>query len=378
MIYVNTPELLREATDMLAPHEWVALDTEADSLHHFEEKLSLVQLSVPGSDFVIDPLAKVDLEPLVAVLRQKSVIVHGADFDIKIINKNYPFIPVRVFDTLIAASLLGYPKQGLADLALRHCGVSLCKKAQKADWSKRPLSEPLLEYAANDTHYLTVIKNAMEAELIGRERLGWHTELCQRLLDNIRCPKKNIKDPADGERSWQIAGSRKLSGRGLTILRQLWLWRADEAKLKDRPFFKVLGADYMLDLAEWAQKHPGQDVERWASAPRHLRGVYRSTINEVLAKAQAMPEAVYEHKKPARPRRQWSAVQHQRYAALKEARQKLAHTIGIAPNVIATNSILDIIATEGPRDIEALRALGCLMNWQIEVAGETLLKEIVP
>ena len=160
----------------------MAVDTEADSLHHYIEKLCLVQVSVPEEDMVIDPLVSLDLKPLVELLNRKSLILHGADFDIRILKRFYAFEPREIFDTMIAAQLLGYEKQGLADLAEKHCGVVLSKSAQKADWSVRPLNEKLLLYAANDTHYLLPLRAKLQEELEALGRDGWHRQSCAKLL----------------------------------------------------------------------------------------------------------------------------------------------------------------------------------------------------
>jgi ribonuclease D len=172
--YITDPESLEFACKKISASPWTAVDTEADSLHHYIEKLCLVQVSIVDEDYVIDPLTALELGPLVRILEKKELLLHGSDFDLRILKRFYQFSPPTVFDTMVAAQLLGYEKQGFADLADRHCEVKLSKKAQRADWAERPLSEELLTYAANDTHYLKLIADKMKQELKDAGRLEWH------------------------------------------------------------------------------------------------------------------------------------------------------------------------------------------------------------
>ena len=247
MNYLSTPEEILEAARSVARSPWAAVDTEADSLHHYVEKLCLLQITTPDGDLVVDPLAGADLQPLVSALAGKPLTLHGADFDIRLLKRFYSFEPRMIFDTLLAAQLLGYDKQGLADLAKKHCGVVLPKAGQKADWSRRPLEEDLLVYAANDTHHLPLIRSRMEEELAALGRTSWQTQSCARLLKSLQETRPDRKDP---DAAWQIKGSRALRGRALTLLRELWLWREEEAKRRDRPSFKVLNSEYLVQLAQ--------------------------------------------------------------------------------------------------------------------------------
>ena len=349
------------------------MDTEADSLHHYIEKLCLVQISVPGQDFIIDPLAAFDLRPLMLILEKKPLIFHGADFDMRILKKSFNFNPVSIFDTMIAAQLLGYEKMGLADLAYRHCGVVLPKGAQKADWSQRPLDGDLLVYAAGDTHYLRFITDKMTEELEDKGRTAWHRQACEKLVRTIQSSKEGKADP-DAE--WQIKGSKILKGASLTILREIWYWREAEARKKDRPPFKVLNADIMIDISVWAAENSSTDVAMMPKAPRPLRNEYRDSLNEAILKAKASPPAIFKRRSESLKPKFWSEESKLKLGLLKTERDRLGKELSLQSSLLATNAILETLALELPKNIESLESLACMMPWQIEVAGPSFLKII--
>lgn len=379
MRYVDNPAALNQATLAIQAAAWAALDTEADSLHHYIEKLCLTQISVPEEDFVIDPLALPDLKPLMQVLEKKPLLLHGADFDLRLLKKTYGFEPAEIFDTMIAAQLLGYDKRGLADLAHRHCGVVLSKGAQKADWSERPLNETLLAYAANDTHFLPMIVERMTEELKSLGRLEWHQQTCQKLLRSIQAAKE---EKADSETIWQIKGSKELKGVALTILRELWRWREEQARRKDRPSFKVLNSETLTDISRWAGENDPADVAlmpnlpagRQGRLPHTLRGQYRDSLNEVIQKARTLPQAVFTRKSGGQKPKSWSEESKQKFVLLKEERDKLGKELAIQPSLLATNATLERLAVELPKNAETLERLDCLMPWQLEVVGPRFLK----
>ncbi|MCA1658536.1 MAG: ribonuclease D, partial [Verrucomicrobiaceae bacterium] len=177
---IATDSQLAELLSQLEPHDRIAVDTEADSLHCYFEKLCLVQVSVPGHDYLIDPLAGFDLKPLAETLAGKEIVLQGADFDLRLLRRSLGFFATRIFDTVIAARLLGLRAFSLAALVERYFGVVLTKGSQKANWAQRPLPRQMAEYAMNDTRYLLPLAEKLEAELRERGRLEWFQQSCQR------------------------------------------------------------------------------------------------------------------------------------------------------------------------------------------------------
>ncbi|PYJ73320.1 MAG: hypothetical protein DME72_06200 [Verrucomicrobia bacterium] len=161
----------------------VAVDTEADSLHCYREKLCLLQVSLPGRDYVVDPLAGVDLVPLCAALERKEIVLHGADFDLRLLRRGLNFTAQRLFDTMIAARLLGIRGFSLAALVERYFDVQLGKGSQKANWARRPLPARMLEYAVNDTHYLLFLAERLESQLKQCDRIEWLRQSCHRAIE---------------------------------------------------------------------------------------------------------------------------------------------------------------------------------------------------
>ncbi len=369
---VYSSQELEAACRGIAAADWVCIDTEADSLHHYTEKLCLVQVGIPDEDYIFDPLASLDLRPLVEILSQKPLTLHGADFDIRILNRFYGFVPKEVFDTLLAAQLLGYEKQGLADLAFKHCGVVLPKSHQKADWSIRPLAQELLTYAANDTHYLKAIRTHLEEGLESLGRTDWHRESCKRLIKLTTSIKE---EPDDDRPAWQIKGSKQLNPKALPILKSLWFWREEEAKRRDRPCFKVLHSEDMVQLARWAFENPGVDVGTMPKANRSIRGEHRGVLNRLISESKDCPPLQYvSAKKHSKPSKRWTKKEEDFFLAMKSERQKLAEDLKIHPSLLGTNASLEILALHPPKNNQDWEKIDVLMSWQKGLLAERFEK----
>ncbi len=371
MKLVDSAALLEEAAAKISHAPWAAIDTEADSLHHYAEKLSLVQVSIPGEDYVIDPLAKLDLAPLFAMMSEKYLLFHAADSDVRLMKKVHPFRPREIFDTLLAAQILGYPKMGLVDLVERHCGLRLSKAEQKADWSRRPLTEKMLAYAVGDTKYLKTLQEAMERELAELGRLDWHRQQCAKLLQVLEQVREEERDPSS---DWQIKGSKELKGLALTILKELWHWREELAQKRDRPPFKILNSEYLVQIARWAEANPAGDIGQWKEGPRNARGEHRDAINKLIRDAQNLPQAEYRLPERTKPRIRWTEKDSKILNDLKAVREKLAGELKVHPSLIATNAILEAVVLAKPKTIEDIEKKDLLLPWQIEAAGEALLQ----
>ncbi len=373
MRLIDSQAGVSEACAVIAQSRWAAVDTEADSLHHFVEKLCLLQISTEQEDIVIDTLASLNMSDLMSILKEKPLIFHASDFDLRMLKKFYGFQASEIFDTHIAAQLLGYERQGLADLALRHCSVTLCKKGQKADWSERPLKTELLEYAANDTHYLKPISQRLREELVSLGRIDWFQESCEKLLKTLSLAKE--AGTVVSETAWQVKGSKKLDPRVLAVLKELWHWRQEEARRKDRPPFKVLNSETLIEIADWAHKNPGVDVELLPKAPRNVKREYREALNQILEKTKnASPIYFRPEKGSGEPKRKMNSKAKKDFEKLREIRTKIAESLKINPSLLATNSTLELIAVESPKSSRALESLRCLMNWQSKILGEGLIK----
>jgi ribonuclease D len=244
---IDTDAKLAAYLPTLKSATWLALDTEADSLHAYPEKVCLIQISTTAGDELIDPLANTNLDPLLDALAGHELIMHGADYDLRLFRKHHEFVPRAIFDTMLAARLLGERHFGLSSLAEKFLGVKLDKASQKADWARRPLTERMETYARNDTHHLKPLADKLKLELQNKNRLGWHQEACARLI--VDCSQPTV---VDGDSVWRVKGSHALDRHALAVMRELWHWRNKEALAANRPPFFILSHEKMVELAEAA------------------------------------------------------------------------------------------------------------------------------
>ena len=212
----------------------------------------------------------------------------------------------------------------------------------------------------------------MKAELVELGRLEWHRQQCEKLLETLQTLKPAEDNSAT---AWQIKGSKTLKGKELTILKELWFWRDGLARQKDRPAFKILNSEYLLELAKWAGENPGVDVDQWKTAPRNVRGEYRAVINELIKHAQTLPQAVLELPERTFPRKRWSDRETKIFTELKTVRDKFAGELKIQPSLIATNAVLEALSIEKPKELSGLKEKG-MLAWQIEIAGQDLLEKL--
>lgn len=334
----------------LRPIDRIAVDTEADSLHSYFEKLCLLQLSFAGEDYLIDTLAGFDLQPLAAAFAEKELVLQGADFDLRLMRRSFGFVPSRVFDTVIAARLLGIREFSLAALVQQFFDVQLPKGSQKADWARRPLPERMAEYAMNDTHYLLPLAEKLEHQLTESGRLDWFRESCQRAIAQASIQREREEDEV-----WRIAGAGALRGRPAAILRALWHWRDREARAADRPPFHILQNQQLIESATVFDGGEVPDFHHFSSRRRR----------EFLAAAQGameLPESEWPEKRRGirlRP----TAEMDRRTAELRRQRDHVAAQLKIEPSFIAPRNALEAIA----RDESQKEQL--LVPWQRGLLG---------
>jgi ribonuclease D len=252
----------------------VALDTESNSFHVYRERVCLLQLSTRAADYVVDPLA-VDPAPLGEVLCDgRETVLHGADYDVRCLSREYGWRLPRLFDTMAAARRLGRQGLGLSALVEAHFGVRLSKAFQRSDWGQRPLTAAQLAYASLDTHYLLDLRDLLGDEL---ERRG-ATEQAQREFERIAAvvPRERVFDP-EGYR--RMRGARELDPAGRAVLRALWVAREARAQALDRPPFKVLGEDAMMAIARLLP----QDSDALGRIPGVTPSVLRRLGDDILA-----------------------------------------------------------------------------------------------
>ena len=360
--YIRDTTALSELIRCLRAGKSVALDIEADSLHSYTEKVCLLQLSVGGRDFVVDPLSELDFSGLVQALADKPLIAHGGDYDLRMLRAWRGFRPRgEVFDTMIAAQLLGIEQIGLAALVERFLDIAMTKDSQKSDWSRRPLSEKQLRYAANDTRHLEELAECLRGELLERGRVEWHRESCRAMVeatgrDRPRAPRE----------AWRIKGAGRLTPRQLAYLREIWGWREERARRADRPTFKVLGNRQLLDLALWAESHPGEPLEKGPKLPRDIVGSRRRALKHAVDRATAMASAEWPER-ISTPRVHPPPIDQQQLDALRAQCAEIADGLEIAASTLAPKAALEAIVRERPGSLDEVMASGDLLHWQAEL-----------
>jgi ribonuclease D len=345
----------------------LAVDTEAASFHRFNDRVYLLQISSRDETAIVDPLAVDSLTPLAEALADPGVeiVFHDADYDLRLLDREYGYRATNLFDTRVAAQLLNEPGVGLAALLEKYLGVRLDKRFQRADWSARPLSPPMLQYAASDTRHLPELRDILRAQLEARGRLSWAEEEFA-LLDGIRW------SPPDGEPGYlRLKGAKALKGRELAILRELFAWREGVAQQSDRATFRILNNEPMLTMA----KQPPADMAALKAIPGIGGEQAERRGREILAAVKRGLE-VAERDLPRverAPRKPFDQAFEARLERLKAARNRLAGELDLAPGVLCPNGTLEAIARSNPTTLEALGTLPELHRWQLREIGEQLL-----
>jgi len=303
-------------------------------------------------DSIVDPLADLDLGPLRQVLETREIVLHGADYDLRMLRRGLNLIAHQIFDTMIAARLLGIREFSLAALLKRYFGLELPKGSQKANWAKRPLPARMAEYAINDVRYLLPLAEKLEAELNRYQRLDWLRQSCQRVVEQAAVTRVRKHDEF-----WRIRGSGLLRGRPSAVLRALWQWREREAEMADRPPFHILQNEKLLSAAVGFASGSVPDY-------KHFSSRRRQAFREAARIGLTAPESDW----PVLPRRfetRPTAETIRRMEELRQRRDEAAEELGLEPSFIAPRGTLEAIATDHTR------AASLLAPWQRELLGIT-------
>jgi ribonuclease D len=380
---IASEQQLADLIRQIQAAERVALDTEADSLHSYREKLCLIQISAPEEvilseseesrggdvkvirrdpstslrmtvskqcDFIVDPLSNLELEPLRHALESKEIVLHAADYDLRMLRRGLNFTASRIFDTVIAARLLGIRQFSLGALVKRFFGIELHKHSQKANWALRPLPWRMLEYAVDDVHYLLPLAAMLEEELERVHRRDWFRQSCGRAIESAAAERERIQDEL-----WRIAGAGALDPQAGAVLRALWQWREIEAEISDRPPFHILGNSELLSAAESFTSGHVPDY-------KHFSARRRQTFREAAKIALQSPQSewpVMRRRSGSRP----TAETRRRADQLRERRDKSAGRLELEPSFIASRGTLEAVAAD------PARATSLLVPWQRELIG---------
>jgi len=365
---ITTPDGVRRLADRLSREPLLACDLEADSMHHYQEKVCLIQFAVPGLAAIVDPLAVADLAPLAPLFADPSIrkVFHGADYDIRSLHRDFGIEVNNLFDTMIACQFLGEREFGLAAVLKKRFGVELDKQYQRADWSRRPLTAGMIEYAVKDTTLLIELAGQLEGELRGKGRLGWVSEECA-LLARVRVAQR----PDDVPLYLRFKGASRMAPRSLAVLEEILRFRDRRARQMDVPPFKVLGTETVRELAE---KRPRSAAE-FAGITGFTERVIERCGEEIL-RAVERGLAVQERDLPTFPReerRKLGGDEERRVKALKGWREERARRLAVEPGFLANNALLEQVALGLPRSVEDLDSVAGLRPWQKREFGAEMV-----
>lgn len=363
-IWIDTLPKLKQLIKDLTAEPLIAVDTESDSLYSYFEKVCLMQFSTTRVDYLVDPLS-VDVSALAPLFANSAIqkVFHAAEYDLLSLKRDYDFTFANLFDTMLAARILGWSRYGLGPILEEYFRVKLDKRFQRHNWGQRPLSQQALDYARLDTHYLLQLREIQLNELTRQDRLQEALESFERQTHVQPSPK--VFEPND---FWRIKGSKDLEPQQQAILRELFIMRDKIARKLDRPPFKVMDDTTLVRLAK---EEPRTDEEL-----QKVKGLGPKLLQH---NAQHILKAIQEGLVSTPP--QYLPNHHHRpdedtltrYEALRQWRNSLATERGVEPDVIIGNNTLMDIARRNPKSLGTLTRMGVLGNWQFEMYARSLL-----
>ena len=345
----------------------VGVDLEADSMYHFKEKVCLIQMAATNINVVIDPLVVKDLSPLKPIFKRSDIckIFHGADYDVRSLYRDFRITIHNLFDTELASRFLGVPETGLEAVLKKKFAVTLDKKFQRKDWSRRPLPPDMIAYAAEDARYLLPLAQGLKAELDERNRLGWVYEECE-YLSRVRPITVN-----DQPLYMNFKGAGKLDSRSLAVLENLLGFRREVARRKDKPLFRIFGNRSLMELAGKKPLNLKQLEKTRALSSRQI-SMYGREMLAAIQGAMNLPAKelpVYPRKKSPRI----SLAVAGRVKALRTWRDKQAQKLAIDPALICNKALMSTIAVQRPLNLSELAAIKEMKNWQKKEFGRDIV-----
>jgi len=365
--WIETFPHLEGIARILGRAEIIGVDLEADSLHHYFEKVCLLQIATDSASYIIDPLAIKDLSSLHPVFSNSHIrkVFHGADFDVRSLYRDFWIGVENLFDTQLACKFLGFRETGLESVLRNRFQVDLNKKFQRADWSQRPLSPELLEYAAMDGRYLIPLSRMLEKELEEKGRLSWVEEEC-RFLSKVR-----FTPPSHEPLYLRVKGASRLDPRSLAVLEALLKFREAQARKSDLPPFKVLGNESLLELATQKPLFL-EELETGKILSRKQIDRHGAHLLREIHRAMAIPDenlpAYPREKRPDLP-----SAARKREKALKTWRDLRAKNLGIEPGILLNNALIRDLALKDPQSMRELEGIPGLKKWRQEHFGAEIL-----
>ena len=364
---VQTDAELRRVLDILLDCPAIGVDTESNSLHAYYERICLIQFSTRDADYIVDPLAHIDLTPLEELFASPDIekVFHAAEQDVAGMRRDFDFEFAGLFDTMWGARILGWPRVGLGDLLEEHFDVHTNKRYQRYNWGKRPIEPEALNYARLDTHYLLPLRDVEREEMERMGRLEEATEVFSQVAGTPPATQ-----PFGPDAFWRLKGVHKLNKRERAIVWKLYMWRDHEASRRNRPPFKVVGNRTLLRLARARPRKLGQ-LYPIRGMSKYVVRRYGRAILKAVERGQGGPVP----KPPPHPPRPKRAVS-QRNRKLRDWRRGVAERRGVDTDVVLPNAVVWAIAERNPTKLADLEEIEELGPWKRETYGREILRAL--
>lgn len=371
-VYLDTVPTVERFMAEIAQSRELALDTEGASFHRYVDRIYLLQLSTRAKHAVIDPIPIGTPQALGRMMEdpEVEVVFHDADYDLRLLEQDYGWKVRHIFDTRVAAQLLGYTAFGLAALLERFFGLKLDKKHQRADWSMRPLTADMLDYAAQDTLHLLELKDKLKGELERLGRMEWAREEFG-LLEGTRWEEEE-----PGTAFLKLKGARDLTRRELAVLRELVPWRSALAHQMDRATFRVLGNEQLLEISR-VQPRTKEELGKIKGMPRGILEQRGGELLEAVQRGLAVPETELP-KFPRAPRWDRDPEFDARVSALKTARDAAAKRLELDPGVLCSRDRLEAVARRNPSSVDEVAEVNELRRWQVKELAPAFVEALRP
>ncbi len=365
---ISSNEELKNLCRYLETYKQIAMDLEADSMHHFKERVCLIQVADPKRHHLIDPLTISDFSPLKPICENPSItkIFHGADFDIRSIDRDFGIKIDNLFDSEIACRFLGIQKRSLAALLKKHFNLNLDKRFQKTDWSQRPLSKQMIEYSLNDVAYLIELSEILKKKLIDVGRLEWAMEEFK-LQTEVR-----YDGHEDTPLFMKFKGAGKMGKESLAILESLLQMRVKIAKEKNLPLFKIMSAESITTMTLRKPQSINELKQSNALSPKQLT-MYGDKCIKAILKGVALSK----DKMPSYPKKRMLESQlasPEKISSLKNLREYMSEKTGIEPGFLLSNATIAAVAVAQPSSEEELLDINGTRRWQVELLGKDMIK----
>jgi ribonuclease D len=367
LVWVDQPVKLRQVAQELATQDILAVDTESNSLYAYQEQVCLIQFSTHGKDYLVDALALPDLSPLGEIFSTNRIlkVFHAAEYDLICLFRDYGFRFDFLFDTMVAARILGYQKIGLGSLLEKYFDIQMDKKYQRANWGKRPLKPDMLHYARLDSHYLIPLQEHLRVELV-------EAGLWELALEDFRRLTQGIEDTTESSEDdfWKLHGARDLSPEKAAVLKSLYQFRESTAQAQNRPAFKVISHQALVEMAQTCPNHPSDLMKLTSLHESQAKRYSRGLLEAIREGKQAPPNYPPNHTRPH------NAVL-ERMDALQEWRKHTGQNLGVPSDVILPRDVLTRIAWAAPQDMVALEAQMRDVPYRFNRFGERILSIVV-